>query len=133
MILQGSPITIPPKTARNRWRLPGLLAGRLVLRQNGKELVRVGIQRIEQQALFLAKGFEFGGVFLLSHVVDGVAVVTVDRVAIPVHHERLAALAVVPRLAVKDLAIEELGLESTQQVPVGMFPLQDARGLAANI
>ena len=56
-----------------------------------------------------------------------------NRVAVPVHDERLAALAVVPGLAVKNLAIHELGPEDLEQVAVGGLALQDARSLAADI
>ena len=53
-------------------------------------------------------------VLLLGHVVDRFGSLAVDGIAIPVHEERLAALAVVPGLTVKHFPVQQLLLQASR-------------------
>jgi len=104
---------------------------RLPLVQHGKEAQCVGVVRVHEQPLFHAQCFKLGRVLLLGHVIDRFAALAVDGVAIPIHDERLATLAVVPSLPVEHFPVKQLLLQRADHRAVGVPALQDARGFPA--
>jgi hypothetical protein len=85
---------------------------------------------IEQQPFLEAKGFQFGHIRLLGHVIKWFGPLAVNDAAMPVHQKRLAALAIVPGLAVKCLPVQQLLFKQANHHVIRVLALQHPQRFA---